>query len=243
MTRFATACGAALAGLGRVLFPPRCLLCGLPGADGRDVCAECRDGLPWLRSACPRCALPRPAPDPAECPACVRDPPPQHAAFAAFAYAAPVDRLLPRLKFHADLSAGRLLSTWMHDALATAPRPGAIVTVPLHRARLRQRGFDQALELARPLARAFGLPLRADALVRRRATAPQTALDAAARRRNLRDAFACVARRPLPAHVALLDDVMTTGATLRDATRALHAAGVARVDLWVAARAPPPGSR
>ncbi|MCR6495193.1 hypothetical protein LJB71_02315 [Thermomonas sp. S9] len=103
-------------------------------------------------------------------------------------------------------------------------------------ARLRRRGYDQALELARPLARALGLPLRTDLLQRGRATAAQTRLDAAARRRNLQGAFAVRARAPLPAHVVLLDDVMTTGATLHAAAAALRAAGVARVEAWVCAR-------
>lgn len=107
--------------------------------------------------------------------------------------------------------------------------------MPLHRARLRRRGYDQALELARPLARGLGLPL-CDGLHRVRATAPQSELDARARRRNLRHAFAVQA--PLPPHVALVDDVMTTGATLHAAAQALRRAGVGRIDAWVVARVP-----
>jgi ComF family protein len=160
------------------------------------------------------------------------------------AYRFPVDRLLPRFKFHGDLAAGRLLAQLMAatlpGALAGSSPPGAVVPVPLHPSRLRQRGYDQALELARPVAAALGLPLCARALQRVRATQAQTTLDAAGRRGNVRRAFAC---RPgtLPGHVVLLDDVMTTGATLGECTRALRRAGVARVDAWVLARAPPPG--
>lgn len=154
---------------------------------------------------------------------------------AALVYAAPVDRLLRRFKFHQDLAAGRLLAQLMVEALQQAPRPQAVVPVSLHRRRLRQRGYDQALELARPLARELGLPL-VEGLQRVRATHAQSQLDAAARRRNLRGAF--VARPGLPAHVALVDDVMTTGATLRAAAMALRRAGVKRVDAWVCARVP-----
>ena len=106
----------------------------------------------------------------------------------------------------------------------------------LHRARLRRRGYDQALELAKPLARALSLPLLDDVLHRHKTTTAQSRLDADARQRNLRDAFAVAPGAKLPAHVVLLDDVMTTGATLHAAARALRKAGVRRVDGWVCAR-------
>ena len=152
-----------------------------------------------------------------------------------FDYAFPLDRLLPRLKFHRDFAAGRVLSQCMAARCASLPQPQAIVPIPLHRARLRQRGYDQALELAKPLAAALHLPLRTDLLARVRRTSAQSELDAAARRRNLQRAFR-VAHGPLPAHVVLFDDVMTTGATLHAAARALRDAGVQRVDAWVCAR-------
>ena len=130
-----------------------------------------------------------------------------------------------------------VLATLAHWTLDPQDRPQALVPVPLHPARLRQRGYDQALELARRLARLGGLPVRADALRRVRATAAQTRLDAAARQRNLQAAFAVRAGVTLPAHVALVDDVMTTGATLHACARVLLAAGVRRVDAWCIARA------
>jgi ComF family protein len=228
---------SAARGLGALLWPPRCLLCGDAGHAGRDLCAPCLATLPWNYSACARCALPLPEAAPA-CGMCLRRPPPVDATRAVFTYGFPVDRLLPRLKFHNGLAAGRLLAQLCADGFAGAERPDAIVPVPLHRARLRARGYDQALELARPLARQLQVPLRDDLLRRTRATAPQSRLDAKARRRNLRHAFEVLAKPPLPAHVALFDDVMTTGATLHAAARALRSAGVARVDAWVCARVP-----
>lgn len=219
-----------------LLLAPRCLVCHAPGSDGLDLCAACRQALPWQPPACPRCALPTPGGEP--CGQCLRAPPPLHSTRAVFAYGVPLDQLVPRLKFHQDLAAGRLLAALMHPALQAAERPQALVPVPLHPTRLRERGYDQALELARPLARALRLPLRAGLLERVRATTPQSALDAATRAGNLRGAFHARAGAALPAHVALVDDVMTTGATLHAAARALRRAGVARVDAWVCARVP-----
>lgn len=228
------------------LWPARCLACGERGLPGRDLCAACHASLPWNRHACRRCALPLPSLDAADtgqvrnelCGECLARPPNLTQALAACRYGAPLDRWLPRFKFHHDLAAGRLLSQLMAEALADAPKPQALVPVPLHHARLRQRGYDQALELARPLARAFAVPLLPRLLRRVRATAAQSQLDARARRRNLRRAFAVADTRALPAHVALVDDVMTTGATLHAAAEALRRAGVSRVDAWVCARVP-----
>lgn len=216
------------------LFPLRCVACGGAGSHGRDLCPACHAALPWQAPACPRCALPAPGGKP--CAGCVHADGPLASVQAVFDYRFPLDRLLPRLKFHRDFAAGRVLAQCMGERLRACPRPDAIVPVPLHRARLRERGYDQALELARPLARALRLPLRAGLLQRRKATAAQSRLDADARRRNLRDAFHLDATAALPAHVALVDDVMTTGATLRAAALALRAAGVQRVDAWVCAR-------
>lgn len=223
--------------LGRVLWPSRCLLCRSRGIDGHDLCAACVASLPWNRIACPRCAIPLPTPAPA-CGACLRKAPLLTEAHAAFVYDFPLDRLLPRLKFHGDLAAGRLLASLMASSCAGLPRPQALLPIPLARTRLRQRGYDQALELARPLARALDLPLLDHGLQRQRDTAPQSRLAASARRRNLRGAFAVRSDVALPAHVVLVDDVMTTGATLHAAALALRRAGVTRVDAWVCARVP-----
>jgi ComF family protein len=223
---------------------PRCLGCGEAGVGGQDLCAGCRAWLPWNRHACRACALPLPPAVAGEgegaplCGRCLRRAPPLRLALAPFLYAAPLDRWLPRFKFHHDFAAGRLLSQLMLEACSRAPRPAALVPVPLHGARLRSRGYDQALELAKPLAKSLQLPLRGDLLVRRRATAPQSELHASQRRRNLHGAFVVAADAALPARVALLDDVMTTGATLHAAAEALLRAGVGRVDAWVCARVP-----
>lgn len=228
---------SALATLGRVLLPPRCLLCAEPGADGHDLCATCAASLNPGYSACAQCALPLGQPA-AACGRCLRQPPPYTHTIAAGLYQFPLDALLPRFKFHADLAAGRELVRLLLAVARHAERPQALIPVPLHPQRLRQRGYNQALELARPLSRALELPLQAGLLRRIRATAAQSELDAAARRRNVRGAFAVSADASLPDHVALIDDVMTTGATVSECARVLRRAGVARVDLWLVARAP-----
>lgn len=176
--------------------------------------------------------------------------------------ACPVQRSGGRPRGHPDTQPGsRWHGTWLHRASRTvqavpggSPRPACppappmladepgcalapvLLPLPLHASRLRQRGYDQALELARPLAQRLGLPLLAGGLARIRDTPPQSRLDAAQRQRNLRDAFAWTHQRQAPRHIVLIDDVMTTGATLRAAAQALRDAGAARVDAWVCAR-------
>ncbi|MBE2212200.1 MAG: ComF family protein [Xanthomonadaceae bacterium] len=227
----------------RQLWPPTCIACGQMGdaASGRDLCTPCHRALPWNRHACRRCALPLPMTDAdGLCGAC------QTASLgalarvtASFAYAAPLDRLLPMFKFHQSMAAGRLLAGLMADTLrdaASAAGGASLVPIPLHRRRLRQRGYDQALELARPLAQELGLSLGAGLLSRPKATGAQSRLGKAGRQDNLMGAFRVNGHAPPPAHVILIDDVMTTGATLQSAATALRAAGVACVEAWVCAR-------
>jgi ComF family protein len=228
--------------LQRWLLPLRCLLCGAPGDGDMDLCADCAAEMPRNRNCCARCALPL-ATAAALCGECQQHAPPWDAAWAPFRYGWPLDRLESRFKFGRDLAAGRVLSRlWQHEP-RPLERPSLLITVPLHRGRLRQRGYNQSLELARPLARALGVPLRHDVLQRSRRTEAQTELDAVGRRRNVHGAFALCPGLAPPAHVAILDDVMTTGATLAECASVLKRAGVPRVDVWALARAPSPSIR
>ena len=229
-------------GLRRAQFavlPPHCLLCGQAGAGQRDLCAACAADLLRNRVCCPCCALPLEAPAPL-CGECLQAEPPFASACVPFVYAPPLDALLTRLKFGRNLAAGRVLSELWIDAVRGSPPalPAALIPVPLHGDRLRERGYNQALELARPLARMFRMALRNDILVRTRATSAQSNLDADARHRNLRGAFEAAPHAALPTHAVLFDDVMTTGTTLRECARTLMRAGVERVDVWAVARAP-----
>lgn len=219
------------------LLPWRCLLCGAPGEEGIDLCAPCAKDMPRNHSCCTRCALPLPMAA-AMCGQCLRRTPPWDTAWAPFRYGWPLDRLETRFKFGQDLAAGRALATLWRGEPVPAERPDLIVPIPLHRTRLRQRGYNQALELAKPLAGVMGIPLDADVLVRIRSTSAQTELDRPSRRRNVRGAFRLRDGAVLPDHVAVFDDVMTTGATLAECARVLKRAGVRRVDAWALARAP-----
>ncbi|RXR06349.1 ComF family protein [Pseudoxanthomonas composti] len=223
--------------LGLAVLSPRCLLCGEPGHAGLDLCLACRQALPWNHLACPQCALPLDTPTgtASPCGHCLQQPPPLHHAAAAFVYGFPLDRLVPRFKFHQDLAAGRLMAQLMAEHFSGCAA-GTLVPVPLHPRRLSRRGYDQADQLARDLAQHLALPRQPGLLRRVRDTAAQSELEAEARHRNLRQAFAVPPGQSLPDHVTLVDDVMTTGATLHAAARALTQAGVPRVDAWVCAR-------
>jgi ComF family protein len=220
-----------------LVYPPTCLLCGADGHRGLDLCAGCLADLPRIQRGCPRCGLPLPDRAPV-CGECQRRPPPFDACHAPLIYAPPVDELIGRFKFHGDLTAGRLLGELLAEALHTAPDPpGAIVPVPLHPRRLRERGYNQALELARVVARRLHIPLAADACRRVLATRHQADLDRGERRRNVRGAFGAGPRRP-PDRVAVIDDVITTGSTVGEVARVLRRAGARQVVIWAPARRP-----
>lgn len=225
--------------LGFVLLQPRCLLCGEAGESRRDLCAACRADLAANTPACACCGLPLPVAA-AACGRCLKRRPAFETTWAPLRYQSPLAGLMTRFKFGGDLAAGRVLAEVAldHWRAAPPPRPDALLPVPLHRQRLCERGYNQALELARPLARATGIPLLPDTLQRPRETPAQSGLSALQRRRNLRGAFAVRAGAALPPHVALVDDVMTTGATAQECALALRRAGVVRVDVWAIARAP-----
>jgi ComF family protein len=222
-----------------LLAPPRCHGCG---AGVRDVplCAACAAALPWNERACRACALPLPGADlsrPRACGACLTDAPPQDRSWAAFTYRPPVSQQIVSLKFRGQLAPAHVLGALMAQRLAARPEPlpELLVPVPLHVRRLRRRGYNQALEVGRELSRRLSIPLRTEAARRVRATQEQTRLDAAERRRNLRGAFE-VAATVRGRHLALLDDVITTGTTAAELARAARAAGAARVEVWAVAR-------
>jgi ComF family protein len=221
------------------LYPPTCVLCGASGERGLDLCAGCLGDMPWNRHACPRCGLPLPAAHPAGTPCgdCLRRPPPFASCHTAFRYEDPVPNLVGAAKFRSRLNAARVLAECLLLSLREpeVPLPELIIPVPLHPRRLRQRGYNQSLELARPLGRALGVRVDTASCVRTQATAPQAGLEKAARRRNIRGAFRTT-RQPSARHVAVLDDVVTTGSTVSELTKVLKRAGVERVDVWAVAR-------
>lgn len=194
-------------------------MCG--AATGGDlVCMSCEQGLPRFHGECIELL---PAVDMAS---------------AAFEYRFPVDRMVLRFKHGGDLALGAWLARRLARRCAELPCPQLLVAPPLSRRRLRERGFDQGAQLARAVGRELGIR-HADVLERIRDTPPQQGLSARARRANLRGAFRCRGRVD-GAHVAIVDDVFTTGATAEAIARVLRGAGAHRVDVWAVARTPPP---
>jgi ComF family protein len=199
------------------------------------VCAACEAGLPFVEAACKRCAVPLPASG--TCGECQRFAPRFDDAFALFEYRFPVDRLVHRFKFDADLAIGGWLA--MRLAARIPMRPDVLVAPPLAPDRLRERGFNQSLEIAKRVARDLRIRLVWRGLTRSRTTLPQPGLGRAARRRNLREAFECRASFA-GLHVAIVDDVLTTGATADALAVTIKRAGAARVSVCVVARTPDP---
>jgi ComF family protein len=224
-----------------LVYPATCLLCGAQGHDRLDLCAGCLADLPRIPAPCPRCGLPLAgsADRSLPCGECQRRPPAFDACLAPLAYAPPVSGLVGRFKFQGDLAAGRLLGEILAGRVAgeATDRPDALVPVPLHPGRLRERGYNQALELARALSRRLSIPLAAGACRRVVATRRQADLDQRQRRRNVRGAFQC-GPTPPPVHLALVDDVVTTASTVSEIARVLKRAGARRVVVWAPARRP-----
>jgi ComF family protein len=223
--------------LHRMLFPSSCSLCRAPAPAGLELCADCHAELPWVSHCCTRCALPLPPEaSPRLCKKCVSSPPAIDSCHALFDYRAPVDNWIQALKFAHDLAGARLLGELLAAKLVTdeQARTATLVPVPLHRKRLAQRGYNQSREILRVLSDK-GFRLDPYCCRRHKRTDPQSDLPAGARVGNVRDAF-FVSRVPEGGRVLLVDDVMTTGATLNELARTLKKAGAHWVGAWVIAR-------
>ncbi|MGC9128414.1 MAG: ComF family protein [Acidithiobacillus sp.] len=214
------------------LLPERCRSCDAPGAA---LCAACLGDWPRLpEDRCAYCALPVAANG--DCPVCALEAPAWDYCFTPFVYDTPLDTAISAWKFGDRLDWTRPLAAAWVAAMGSQPpsRPACLIPVPLHRARLRERGFNQSELLARHWGRSYHIPVRAH-VQRQRNTPHQVGMSKAARLGNLRGAF-CLRGRP-PTHVAIVDDVLTTGSTLQEIAQVLRAAGVERIDAWILARA------
>lgn len=222
------------------LYPPCCVLCGAPGFNDRDICIRCYRKLPWIDAACSQCAIPLPVAGTGDlkCGQCLQQPPAFDHTTSLFRYQDDAIKLIQQLKFNEKLVNARLLGTMLAAAVQNrvGMLPDCVLPVPLHRKRLRQRGFNQSIELARALSKACPLPLELRAVVRVRDTGSQTGLDRQQRRKNIRGAFEMVGSIEAR-HVAIVDDVVTTTSTVNELACLLKSVGVRRVDVWSIARA------
>ncbi len=225
-------------------WPSLCAVCR--GWGEARICARCIGRFAPISLRCPRCALPVPS-RVALCGACIAAPPPFDAALARVDYGFPWDRLVAAFKFHAALDLASALAELVAAARPDGEAPAAglrLVPVPLDARRLRERGFNQAWELARRVARRLRLDADPALVLRIRETPHQLALPPEERADNVRGAFAIEPRRRgeiRGARFAVVDDVMTTGSTLAEIARVLKDAGAAHVSAWVLARTPRPG--
>lgn len=222
--------------LARLLWPATCLLCGRAAGE-IDLCDDCVADLPRNDPACVVCAEPLAARGARVCGECLRDPPPFGSSFVPYRYAYPLDHLVRGLKFRNELASGRVLGELFAQRLLMRGEqlPEAIVPVPLAPRRYRERGYNQASELALAIRRVSCVPVRTDFVIRQRETAEQAGLDRKARRRNVRGAFMAVAALRARS-VAILDDVVTTGSTARELAAVLREAGAEQVAVWAIAR-------
>jgi len=253
-------CRHAIGGMARgvvgLVYPPVCALCHERRAppEAGHVCDACRDRLRWISGpACPRCGLPFsgtvPSP-PGPCAECRESPPPWDRARAAVHAEGVALEAIHRLKYgrepwFARFLAGVLVEAALPDLAGRAVQ--GLVPVPLHPVRRREREFNQAERLALPLARALGVPLVADRVLRVEATRNQATLDRKERRLNVRSAFGPRGDGVLRGHWVVVDDVLTTGATAAAVSQVLRRLGADEITVWAVARATsdagPPGGR
>ncbi|MFW2372377.1 MAG: double zinc ribbon domain-containing protein [Gammaproteobacteria bacterium] len=219
------------------IYPPTCVLCGQQGRPHRDLCDGCVGDFIVNQTACGRCALPLPFDlQAAICGECLHSPPLQHRAWSAFIYAQPLEWMIQQLKFNSKMAFARLLGESAIPFLpALDATPDCIIPVPLHPKRYRQRGYNQAFELLKPLARCLDISTDISSCQRQKYTSAQSNLDAKQRRKNIRKAFKFDNSRQYE-YVIVFDDVITTGSTMAELVKEIKQQGVKRVDVWSLAR-------
>jgi ComF family protein len=220
-------------------FPPTCILCDNLSFSDKDLCQYCCNQLVKNYNPCYQCGTPLTqfSEQNTHCSSCLQLPPSYNHTFAPFLHQGIIRHLVTRLKFNDHYKNARLLGTLLAEQLPTQTAlPECIIPVPLHKNRYQQRGFNQSIEIAKTVSRQLNVPLELNACIRHRDTPHQVGLTAQQRLLNVKDAFSI--QKPLPfSYVAVLDDVMTAGATLNEVATVLKKAGVQKVDVWVCARA------
>ncbi len=225
------------------LFSPCCVLCSTKVTGAISLCQPCLEDLPRIKTTCYQCGLPlKNRQGESLCGQCQQSLPPIDYLISSLHYTYPVGYLVSQLKFQRDLTYAKIFSQLllttlqMHYRERYSERPEIIIPVPLHKKRSRQRGFNQALEIAQPIAKALNIPIVANAIKRIKYTEAQSLLSALERCKNLRNSF--VLSKPITAeHIVLVDDVVTTGTTVYELATLLKKSGVRKVGVWAVARA------
>ena len=217
--------------------PPCCLLCRLEVEYRHGLCQGCWAKLPVNEIHCERCALPMA--HESLCGHCQRCPPVFDSVIAPLCYQDPIDQMLCALKYHQQLSFARTAAGLITDMVRESgePMPDLLIGVPMTHRAVRKRGLNQAVFLARLIGRQLGIPVKSTLIKKLRETDRQSTLNASKRQRNLKGAFHCKGSLE-DKHIALVDDILTTGATANEISRVLKVAGANRVDIWVCARTP-----
>ena len=228
-------------------FPFCCVLCDAQVTGATSLCQPCLEDLPRIKICCYQCGLPlKNTQEASLCGQCQQSLPPIDYLISSLHYAYPVDYLVSQLKFQGDLTYAKIFSQLLLTTLQThyrekkrerhPERPEIIIPVPLHKKRSRQRGFNQAFEIARPIAKELNIPISANTIKRIKYTEAQSLLSASERRKNLHNSF--VLSKPISAeHIVLVDDVVTTGTTVYALATLLKKSGVKKVGVWAVARA------
>lgn len=223
---------------GYLLLPGICILCQAASKRRLDLCLDCEHDLPTLGAYCQQCALPLESTvNTLLCGQCLQKRPLFDRLIALFPYEFPVTRLINDLKYQERLVNAKVLGSLLAEGLKnyySKNKPSMIIPVPLHKSRLKERGFNQALELARPISQQLNIPINYKLCQRLRNTEHQTVMSADERHKNLRGAFCALT--PAPKHVAIIDDVVTTSATINELARCLRTAGAEIIDVWCVAR-------
>jgi ComF family protein len=223
------------------LLPYTCILCGNPSHRHQDLCLLCYQDLPTPKTSCQLCAISLQGDfTNLTCGQCLRQVRPFDATFTLFEYIKPIDNLLLELKFNQKLVNAQVLGELMaekiqHDWYKNKPKPDVIIPIPLHPQRLRERGYNQAMEIARPIAKLCRIPINIKDCKRIKPTAPQAMLAAKERETNIKRAFT-TNRRWDNCSIAVIDDVITTGNTVREFCHLLKLQGAKRIDVWCCAR-------
>lgn len=222
------------------ILPFFCIICGLRAQNLQQICEYCQQNLPILIQNCERCAQFLKGEANLLCGECLKNPPPFLKTYALFPYEFPITDLIIKLKFQHQLSHAKALGDMLTQAVLThwyqqKTLPDLIIPVPLHRSRLRERGFNQAVEIAKPLAKNLQIPLDLQGIIRTKPTLKQSGLSAKERQRNLAHAFIST-RDYTGLSVAVLDDVITTGYTVRSLCQTLRENGAENIHVWCCAR-------